>query len=107
MRCKARRKSLHTPATPQRIELSGGLEKTVCWMEIKDNGSLIAELYDFSTDAQNWFGNDVAFLLTVHRSDKDRLLLALLQERFDSYYAFKEWLAARQIPFETAFDSWA
>ena len=49
----------------KRVKLKGVLERTASSVEIKGDGSLVVEVYDFSDDAEQWFGNDVAFLLKV------------------------------------------
>jgi hypothetical protein len=116
------------PATVEkRVELKGGLKHTASSVKIKDDGSLVVELYDFSDDAQQWLGNDVAFLLKVSLADKSRmlscllegqtkmpgplerdaLLLQLLKEQFDSYYEVKRWLDKNKIPYQKEFDPWA
>lgn len=108
----------------RRVKLRGVLERTASTAEVRSDGALVVELYDFSPNAHAWFGNDVAFLLTVAAgekdamlskltagrdvgpgSDADDLLLALIEERFSDYYAVKRWLEAHAIPFETEFDA--
>jgi hypothetical protein len=117
-----------SPATVEKgVELKGGLKHTASSVKIKHDGSLVVELYDFSDDAQQWLGNDVAFLLKVSLADKSRmlscllegqtkmpgplerdaLLLQLLKEQFDSYYEVKRWLDKNKIPYEKEFDPWA
>ena len=110
-----------------RVKLKGVLKQTASSAEIKSDGSLVIGLYDFSDDAQNWLGNDVAFLLTISPDDKskmlsrltagqnptpvaaddDALLLRLIAERFDDYYAVKHWLEENNIQYRKDFDSWA
>jgi hypothetical protein len=109
------------------VKLKGVLEGTASSAEIKSDGSLVVELYDFSDEAEKWLGNDVAFLLKVSSDDKgrllsclmagqnqmvgsldrDELLLRLLQERFADYYAVKQWLEENRIPYQKEFDPWA
>lgn len=113
--------------TKKRVKLKGVLAQTASSAEIKSDGSLVIELYDFSDEAQNWFGNDVAFLLTITADDKgkvlswlmagknqrsgaadgDELLLELIKERFDDYYAVESWLEENNIQYQKEFDSWA
>lgn len=106
-------------------KLTGGLKKTTSWARLKEDGSLEVETFDFSDDAQGSFGNDVAFLVTVateHLPDllghlqwqgkypgegSQAWLLDAIQQRFTSYFEFKEWLERQAIPFQTKFDSWA
>ena len=111
----------------KRMKLKGVLERTASSVEIKGDGSLVVELYDFSNEAEQRFGNDVAFLLKVSAAnksrmlsclmsgqnemagslDRDELLLQLLKEQFADYYAVKQWLEQNKIPFQQEFDSWA
>jgi hypothetical protein len=110
-----------------RVELRGVLDHTASSARIADDGSLIVELYDFSAEAEKWLGNDVAFLLHVAAADKghmlslllgedsatvreagdDATLLQLLRERFDDYYAVKEWLDGQGIGYRKEFEPWA
>lgn len=53
----------------QRVRLTGGLEHTVTWVEVLPDGSLLVELYDHSQEAEQWFGNDLAFLLKLEAKD--------------------------------------
>jgi hypothetical protein len=112
---------------PERFKLSGVLERTASWVYVVDDGTLVVELYDFSPDAEKWLGNDVAFLLHVAAADKaqmlsrllgqdsstmrgagdDATLLRLLCERFDDYYAVKEWLDREGIGYRKEFEPWA
>jgi hypothetical protein len=113
------------PGKGKRVELKGGLEKTGSSAEIQSDGSLVVELYDFSPEADRWFGNDIAFLLKVSAGgkeemlarlqagqtlppdapDRDDLLLCLIAERFPDYYAVKRWLEENGIPYQKEFDS--
>lgn len=115
------------PEKLRRVELKGGLEKTASPAEIQSDGSLVVELYDFSPEADRWFGNDIAFLLKISAPDKeqmltrlqaeqtpqadaserDNLLLRLIAERFSDYFAVKQWLEENAIPYQKGFDSWA
>jgi hypothetical protein len=111
----------------RRVKLKGVLEHTSTSVEIKDDGSLVVEFYDFSDEAQNRFGNDVAYTLTVNSSDKDKillhlmskhglksdlqnkdeLLLQLIEEQFRDYYGIQEWFKINEIPYQKDFDPWA
>jgi hypothetical protein len=113
--------------TEKFVDLKGGLEHTASSAQIKSDGSLVVQLYDFSSEAEKWFGNEVAFLLKVSPSDKgkmlscllggqkqmvdesqeDDLLLQLLKERFTDYHDVKQWMEENEIPYEKEFDSWA
>ncbi|KXK15994.1 MAG: hypothetical protein UZ14_CFX002000170 [Chloroflexi bacterium OLB14] len=97
-----------------KIKLNGGLNKTVTWIWL-DNNQLKVEYYDFSEDAQNTFGNDIAYILTVNEMDKlfwvsnqnTDTLIAWLAENFQSYFEIKQWLEKNKIGFEKEIDSWA
>ena len=113
--------------TEKLIDLKGGLKHTNSSAQIKSDGSLVIDLHDFSSEAEKWFGNEVAFLLKVSPSDKskmlscllegqnqvldesqeDDLLLQLLKERFTDYHDVKQWMEENEIPYEKEFDSWA
>jgi hypothetical protein len=110
----------------KRVKLRGMLAQTASWATIGDDGKLVVELYDFSAGAHTWLGNDVAFLLELgaaakdaalakllggrpppNGSDPDALLLHLVAERFDDYYAVQQWLSDQGIPFRKEFEPWA
>lgn len=113
--------------TEKLVDLKGGLKHTTSSAKIKSDGTLIMELYDFSSEAEKWLGNEVAFLLKVSASDKskmlscllggqnkmldesqeDDLLLQLILERFTDYYEVKQWIEEHKIPHEKEFDPWA
>src|SRR5215213_5662171 len=59
------------------IKLAGGLEHTATWIKISGEGDLIVDFYDFSAEAHRWFGNDVAYLLTVKSTEKGKILRLL------------------------------
>jgi len=48
----------------QKVQLSGGPDKSVTWIWLED-GRLKVEYYDFSESAQRLFGNDIAYTITV------------------------------------------
>ena len=113
--------------TEKLVDLKGGLKHTTSSAQIKSDGSLVIELYDFSSEAEKWLGNEVAFLLKVSPGDKskmlscllagqnqmldefqeDDLLLQLIGERFTDYYEVKQWIEENKIPHEKEFDPWA
>ena len=113
--------------TEKLVDLKGGLKHTTSSAQIKSDGSLVIELYDFSSEAEKWLGNEVAFMLKISRSDKskmlscllagqnqmldesqeDDLLLQLIGERFTDYYEVKQWIEENKIPYEKEFDPWA
>ena len=108
------------------IKLKGNLKNTSSTVEILDNGSLSIEFYDYSEEAQNRFGNDVAYTIIIdpnnidkmlnllenkiikgNRPYKNRLILELIENRFSSYFELQEWLIENHIPFKKEFDGWA
>jgi hypothetical protein len=109
----------------KRVKLRGGLARTASWAIVGDDGGLVIELYDFSAEAHTWLGNDVAFLLHLDAAakdaalvrlfggapasdaDRDALLLRLIAERFDDYYAVQRWLTDQGIAFRKQFEPWA
>jgi hypothetical protein len=117
-----------TSDNSKRIKLAGTSARTTSSVEIKDDGDLIVEFYDFSADAHKSLGRDVAFIVTVAANDKedllrrlligepmdnasalnnDDLLLSLLEKRFKSFFEIKEFLKNANIPFKEAIDDWA
>ena len=110
----------------KRVKLRGVLAQTASSAAVRDDGSFVVELYDFSAEAHRCLGNDVAFLLELGPVEKDaalrRLLggqdaanasdpaaqlLQLVAERFDDYYAVEQWLTEQGIPFRKHFEPWA
>ena len=107
-----------------RVKLKGGPSDSSSSVEIKDDGSLVVEFYDFSEEAESCFGNDVAYQLIISKPEAERILsklidernraisvndelLQLMEERFQSYFDVKEWLEANGITYQKIFDSWA
>jgi hypothetical protein len=111
--------------TEKRVKLRGVLAQTASSAAIGEDGSLVVELYDFSDAAQQWLGNDVAFLLKLDAAakndalarllpggpppgaDEDALLLQLVAEHFADYYDVERWLNEQGIPFRKEFEPWA
>lgn len=111
----------------QRVRLTGGPKHTSSSVEVRPDGSLVVEFYDFSEEAEQHFGNDVAYMLLVApaekkrvlsllaseseskepQSDTDSQLLHLMQQKFSDYFAVKAWFQEQQISFRSEFDSWA
>lgn len=111
----------------KRVRLKGVLEHSASSAQIRDDGSLVIEFYDFGPDAEEWFGHDVAFLLVISSEQKEQMLVQILGEgkvpsgpderdevllrelgeRFEDYYAVKKWVAEHGIVYEKEFDSWA
>lgn len=86
----------------------------------------MVDYYDYSEEAHRWFGNDVAYLLTIASEQAQRiqalllenedlpasetpegLLLQRLKERFASYFEIRQWLDENDILYEKTFDSFA
>jgi hypothetical protein len=114
------------PKSPPRIEvrLKGILEKTSSWARVLEDGRVELEYYDFSSAANDWFGNDVAWMYYIDPAEKPRLcqllsahsgaavdgdqaMLDALAAGFGDVKLVKQWLVANQIPFTEEFDSWA
>jgi hypothetical protein len=113
-----------TDSPSRQVRLRGGPEGTASWVRIEDDGAVSAELYDHGESAQEWFGNDVAFLLRVEASerekmeslilpepapagDRDRAFLVAVEACFPDFFELKGWLKEVGIPFREDFDSWA
>jgi hypothetical protein len=101
-----------------RLRLSGGLAKTASWVILRADGGVTVEWYDYSEEAQQVWGNDVAYLVHVDAGDAPQLcallgaadadaLPAAMQARFADYFAAKAWLDEHAIPYRQEFDSWA
>ncbi len=118
----------------RRVKLTGGLPQSAHSIELREDGSLVAELYDFSDKANDFLGGDIAWIITVSKeavpqvvsllssdpalqdnirslpsSSKEPMLdlLPLLPSRFKRYYDFKEWLEHNRIPHTQETDTWA
>lgn len=98
----------------EKTKLNGGPSKTVTWIWLEDS-QLKVEYYDFSEEAQNTFGNDIAYILTVNETKKlfsissqnAETLIEWLTNNFQSYFGIKQWLENNKIGFEKEIDSWA
>jgi hypothetical protein len=100
-----------------KVKLQGGPEKTVTWiwLDPETGGRLNVEFCDFSELAKSMFGNDIAYVLTVHdmtrlysftNQDK-RSLIRWMCENFQSYFDIKQWLEENGIEFHREVDPWA
>jgi hypothetical protein len=106
------------------VKLQGVLEKTASWARVLDDGRIELEYYDFSSDAEDWFGHDIAWmyyveageksricaLLAEHtgvRIDGDRAMLDAMAANFRDVKLVRDWLKEKQIPIRQGFDSWA
>jgi hypothetical protein len=98
----------------EKIKLTGGPDKTVTsiWLE---NGQLKVEYYDFSEPAQQIFGNDIAYTITVNEMDKlfstinknETSILPWMKQYFKSYFGIKQWLEENGIDFSIERETWA
>jgi len=109
---------------PNSVKLRGLLPQTACWAKILDDGRLELEHYDFSADAEKWFGHDVAWLYRVQAADKPRVYELLVlqsgkkitddQTMLDAFVwlfrdvkEIRDLLKENGVPYEEVFDSWA
>lgn len=98
----------------EKRKLPSGPEKTATWIWLEE-GQLKVEYYDFSEDAQRLFGNDIAYILTVHEMDKlfaavnqdEVKLIPWMESYFVSYFGIKQWLQENGIDFKVAVEGWA
>jgi beta-glucosidase/6-phospho-beta-glucosidase/beta-galactosidase len=78
-------------------------------------GQLKVEFYDFSETAQQMFGNDIAYILTVNEMTKlfsltrldEGSLIEWITENFNSYFGIKQWLEENGIGFSKEVEPWA
>jgi len=98
----------------EKIKLTGGLDKTATWVWM-NQGRLTVEFYDFSETAQEMFGNDIAYVLTVEEMNElfalvkrdENSLLPWIAENFMDYFGIERWLKDNGISFGVERDSWA
>jgi|SRR5687767_3889362 len=98
----------------EKTKLSGGPEKTFTWIWLEDS-QLKVEYYDFSEDAQRFFGNDIAYTLTVNEMSKlfsltkqdEASLIEWFATKFQSYFGIKKWLEESNVGFNVEIESWA
>ena len=101
----------------QKVRLSGGPDKTVTWiwLDPETGGQLNVEYYDFSEPAQKFFGNDIAWTITVNNMDKlyatvdqnEASIIPWMEQYFTSYFGIKQWLEENGIDFSIERESWA
>lgn len=112
-----------TPETQSRFELKirSPWAKSSAWARILVDGSLELELYDFSPEAQQSMGNDVAWIWTVESQHmptlierlpnlahgSDQALVQYLILAFVDVHAIRDWIRQQEIPLREDFDSWA
>jgi hypothetical protein len=90
----------------EKVKLSGGPDKTVTSIWLED-GQLKVEYYDFSEPAQKFFGNDIAWTITVNEMDKlfsrinqdETSIIPWMEQYFKSYFGIKQWLEENGIEF--------
>lgn len=98
----------------EKIKLAGGPDKTISWIWL-ENHQLKVEYYDFSEPAQKFFGNDIAWTITVYDMEKlyaavekdEASLLPWMEGYFKSYFGIKQWLEENEIGFSIERESWA
>ena len=106
-----------------KVKLHGKLKGTVSWVEIKTDGGLRLEFFDYSEDVQVLLGHDVAYLIHLLPEEKSRvmaflnifddlmhpdvMLLEQIEESFADYFEFKGWLDAHGISYQKEFDAMA
>src|SRR5688572_25511709 len=90
----------------EKIKLTGGLDKTVTWIWLDPaGGQLNDEYYDFDESAQNMFGNDIAYTITINEMDKlfltakqnENTVILWLTENFKSYFGINQWLEQNEL----------
>ena len=89
---------------PIKLVSQGGSTSIHIDMHINENGDLLFSGQDIGEEPEQFFGDsDYEYWLTVPASEKDRLLLALLEKHYggDSCVmsTLKELLDSKDIPF--------
>ncbi len=89
------------------------------WLRLTPLGGLEIELYDYSSDAESWFGHDVAWVWTVETLEKlwehlperarysSEALFDALTEVAPDARGLVRWLREKGAPVAEKFDSWA
>ena len=100
----------------EKVKLSGGPDKTVTWIWLDPAGGQVkVEYYDFSEPAHKFFGNDIAWTITVHDMEKlfstvnqnETTIIPWMEQYFKSYFGIKQWLEENKIDFSIDRESWA
>jgi len=100
----------------EKVKLTGGPDQTVTWIWLDPaGGQLKVEYYDFSEPAHKFFGNDIAWTITVQGMDKlfstinqnETTLIPWMEQYFKSYFGIKQWLEENGIDFSIERESWA
>lgn len=79
------------------------------------DGRLKVEFFDFSQEAHTFFGNDIAWTITVLEMERllsvvnkaEDELIPWMEQYFRSYFGIKQWLEENQIEFTIERESWA
>lgn len=98
----------------EKVKLSGGPDKTVTWIWLESD-RLKVEFYDFSEEAHTFFGNDIAWTITVEDMEKlfsivnkdAATLIPWMEQYFKSYFGIKQWLEENGIGFRIERESGA
>ncbi len=100
----------------EKRRLSGGPDETVTWIWLDSaDGQLKVEYYDFSQEAHTFFGNDIAWTISVQDMEKlfsivnkdAETLIPWMEQYFKSYFGIKQWLEENGIQFTIDRESWA
>jgi hypothetical protein len=100
----------------KKVPLIGGPDKSATWIWMDPaSGQFKVEYYDFSEPAQRFFGNDIAWTITVNDMDSlysslnqnEETLIPWMEHYFKSYFGIKQWLEDREIDFSIERESWA
>ena len=106
------------------VRLNGPWSGTGAWARVMEDGHVELELFDHSEDAQEHFGNDVAWIYRIAACDKPRLFemlesrtgtpigndqaaLGAFTAHFANVHTIRDWLKEVNIPYTEEFDSWA
>jgi len=99
-------------AEPLKVQLveERGVTSRLVHAEVMENGKLVMSGQDVGkAPREQWGGDDYEFVVSVLPEQKDRVLLALLEQAFGGHFSavdeFCAFLESRDIPFE--FWSWA
>lgn len=100
----------------KKVQLGGGPDQTATWIWLDPaGGRLKIEYYDFSETAQRFFGNDIAYTITVQETDRllstvnqtETSIIQWMEQYFKSYYGIKQWLEENGIDFSVEVEGWA
>jgi hypothetical protein len=106
------------------VSLNSPWKGASAWARVLEDGRLQLELYDYSPEAQQSMGNDVAWLYTVPALYKGRVrsllweragltvtddqgTLEAIASQFPHVHAVRDWLRENGVPLDEKFDSWA